>query len=148
MPSPLDPSHQAGPIVVTLLYVGVYYAFQLYVMRVKMRLEAVYRARDERFDRYFGQDREMLAADRIQLNMLEHMPPFLVLLWLTAVFVGPGPATLGGVIYLLARLGYPLAMGSRLGRGIPARIMLSTAPGYLVLAGFSAALLVTLLRGA
>jgi uncharacterized membrane protein YecN with MAPEG domain len=132
----LDIGHQAGPIAVTLAYVLLYYGFQVNVLRVKSRLSREYAARGEKFDRYFSQDRHMLAADRQQLNMLEHMPPFLVLLWLVAIFVGPLWATVGGAVYVAARLAYPFAMGSRLGRGVRGSISLATGPGYLVLVYF------------
>ncbi|MFT5686586.1 MAG: hypothetical protein ACI8RZ_007542, partial [Myxococcota bacterium] len=140
MEHPLELSHQAGPVLVTLAYVALYYAFQIRVALTKARLAREYRKRNEKFDRYFGQDRQMLAVDRVQLNMLEHMPPFLVLLWLHAVFVGPTGATVAGTIYLLARGAYPLLIGGRLGRGVKASIFISTLPGYLVLVYFCSAL--------
>lgn len=144
MPNPLDIGRQAGPILVTIAYVALYYAFQIHQLRVKTRLSREHEARGEKFDRYFGQDREMLAADRIQLNTLEHMPPFLVLLWLNAVFVGPLSATVAGGLYVAARAGYPLVLGRRLGRGIRAQVLLSTGVGYGVLIWFSGALIFTL----
>jgi hypothetical protein len=61
------------------------------------------------------------------------MPPFLALLWLDAVFVGPFNATIAGAVYLAARIAYPLLMGPRLGRNIRPSILLSTGVGYLVL---------------
>lgn len=130
-----------GPIVVTLIYVLLYYLFQIHIMRVKGRLVREYKERGEKFDRYFGQDRHMLAADRIQLNMLEHMPVFLVLLWMAAVFVDPMFATVVGGIYTGARAIYPFLMGDRLGRGIPARILIATVTGYLCITAFAGALL-------
>ena len=136
----------AGPLVVTLAYVALYYAFQVNLLRVKLRLAAEYAARGEKFDRYFGHDREMLAADRFQLNMLEHMGPFLVLLWLNAVFVSPWSATVAGAVYVVARALYPFAMGDRVGRGVRAAIFLSTGPGYLVIAWFACALGFALLK--
>jgi hypothetical protein len=135
-------SEYAGPVIVTVLYVLVYYGFQIHQARVKLRLAAEYAARGEKFDRYFTQDRQMLAADRYQLNMLEHMPPFLSLLWLHAVFVSPLGSTIGGGIYLAARLVYPLLMGRRLGRGIRETILFATVPGYLVILYFAGALAV------
>jgi hypothetical protein len=54
----------AGPLLVTVAYVCVYYAMIGNQLRVKTRLRRAYRARGETFDRYFGNDREMLAADR------------------------------------------------------------------------------------
>ncbi|MEQ9499724.1 MAG: MAPEG family protein [Deltaproteobacteria bacterium] len=131
----------AGPILVTLAYLLLYYVFQLHIMRVKGRLVSEYKARGEKFDRYFGQDRHMLAADRIQLNMLEHMPPFLVLLWLAAVFVEPVFATVVGGVYVAARALYPFLMGARLGRGIQARILIATVTGYLALLALMGGLL-------
>lgn len=131
---------QTGPVVVTLLYVAIYYGFQLNVLRVKTSLEREYSARGEKFDRYFGQDRTLLAADRIQLNMLEHMGPFLVLLWANAVFVSPWSATVVGAVYLASRVLYPFAMGSRMGRSPRAIILAATVPGYGVIAWYAGAL--------
>lgn len=140
-------AHYAGPVTVTLAYLGVYYASMINVARVKARLARAYAKQDKKFDRYFGEDREMLAADRIQLNALEHMPPFLALLWLTAVFVGPAQATIAGWVYVVARGLYPILMGRRLGRGIRARLLVSTGPGYLVLLYYVGALIAGLLGG-
>ncbi len=134
-------SEFAGPLIVTLLYVGLYYAFQINIAFTKLRLHKAYATKGEAFDRYFGKDREMLAADRYQLNMLEHMPPFLVLLWLNAVFVSVETATLAGGIYVGARAIYPVLMGSRVGRDVKSRIYVATAPGYLVLCWFAGALI-------
>lgn len=136
----------AGPLLVTVVYVAVYYAMIVNQLIVKTRLRRAYRARGESFDRYFGADREMLAADRYVGNTLEHMPPFLFLLWLNAVFVGPRGAVLGGAAYVVSRLVYPLMMGRRLGRGVPARMMFATLIGYAVLAYFAARLVMTLFR--
>ena len=130
----------AGPIGVTVGYVALYYAFQINILRVKTRLGREAASRGERFDRYFSQDRSLLAADRMQLNTLEHMPVFLALLWLNAAFVSIESATLAGAIYVGARALYPFVMGARLGRGVRALIMLSTVPGYVVIAWFCAAL--------
>ena len=128
--TPLDVHHQAGPIAVTLVYLLFYYALQLYQMRVENRLFREYADRGEEFDRYFGQDREMLAADRMQLNTLEHMPAFLVLLWTNAVFVGPRATAIAGCVYVIARILYPIFLGQRVGRQAPARIVVATYLGY------------------
>jgi hypothetical protein len=145
--STADLSAHTGPILVTLAYVGVYYAFMVNVLRVKTRLYAAYKARGEKFDRYFDQDREMLAADRIQLNTLEHMGPFLVLLWLNAVFVGPYWATVAGAVYVASRAIYPLLMGGSLGRGIASRVYVATFLGYAVLTYYAGALVFALVTG-
>jgi len=135
----------AGPLLVTVAYVLVYYLMITNQLIVKTRLRREYRARGESFDRYFGADREMLAADRYVGNMLEHMPPFLILLWLNAIFVGPRGATLVGAVYVVARLVYPLVMGRRLGKGVPTRMLFVTVIGYLVIAAFAVRLAIAAL---
>jgi hypothetical protein len=73
------------------------------------------------------------------------MPPFWVLLWLNAVFVGPVGATIGGAIYVAARAVYPFLVGSQLARNIPLRVVFATFAGYFVLIYFTGALVATLL---
>jgi hypothetical protein len=132
----------AGPLLVTVAYVLVYYVMITNQLLVRTRLKRAYRARGETFDRYFNTDREMLAADRYVGNTLEHMPAFLLLLWLNAVFVDPRSASWAGAVYVGARLLYPFVMGRRLGRGVPTRILFVTVVGYLVLTYFVTRLVV------
>lgn len=145
---PLDPTPYAGPLIVTLVYLLLYYVFMTQVARVKGAVAKEWKDRGEKFDRYRSGDPKMLAADRIQLNVLEHMPPFLVLLWLNAVFVGTTSATIAGAVYVAARVSYPFMMGPKLGRGIKAKVMIATVPGYLVIAWYVGALVWALLGGA
>ena len=140
-----DATAFSGPLTVTLAYLALYYGFQLNVYRVKVGVARAHHKRGEKFDRYFTQDRELLAADRMQLNTLEHMPPFLILMWLVAVFVGPQPATIAGAVYLAARAYYPLVLGTRLGGGIKPKILLSTGVGYGVLVYLAGALVMAML---
>jgi len=140
-----SPHRLAGPLLVTVAYVLVYYLMIINQVVVKTRLRRAYRTRGETFDRYFGGDREMLAADRYVGNMLEHMPAFLILLWLNAVFVGPRGAALAGTVYVATRLIYPLMMGRRLGGGVAARIMFATLIGYAIVAYFAVRLVVVAL---
>lgn len=142
-----DITPYTGPVLVTLAYLAVYYGSMLNIVRVKVRLNRAYRERGEKFDRYFGQDRELLAADRIQLNMLEHMPLFLVLLWLNAVFVGTSFATAAGAAYTAARALYPFMMGSRVGRMQRASILVATVPSYLALVALAGGLVSALIAG-
>jgi uncharacterized membrane protein YecN with MAPEG domain len=111
----------------------------LHGLKVKVRLHRRYRQDGGRFDRYFGQDREMLASDRYQGNMLEHLPAFLALLWLHAVFAGTWGATAGGAVYVATRVAYPILLGSRLGDDIPQRVLVATFSGYAVLVYFCVA---------
>jgi uncharacterized membrane protein YecN with MAPEG domain len=134
----------AGPLSVTVAYVLVYYVFIANQLRVRMNLRRAYRARGESFDRYLGGDREMLAADRYVGNMLEHMPAFLLLLWLNAIFVDPRGTSVAGAIYVGARVIYPFVMGSRLGKGPPTRILFATLLGYGVLVYFITRLVVAI----
>ena len=123
-----------GPAWLTLASVGLYYLFMVHVLRTKVRVGREYQQRGEVFDRYHSRDREMLAADRIQLNMLEHMPAFLILLWLHALIVGVDEATIAGGIYVAFRAAYPFVLGKRLGRAVPKRLLFVTFGGYAVLA--------------
>lgn len=129
-----------GPVLVTVVYFAVYYALHLRVLRTKRLLKAEYRARGEEFDRYFSQDRRMLAADRSLLNMLEHMPPFVCLLWLNAAFVGSFGATVAGSVYVVTRSAYPFLLGARMGTQLPGRLLVATYAGYGVLLYLAAAL--------
>ncbi len=131
----IDPALIVGPAWVTLAYVLLYYLFICNVLRVKISCVRAARAKGQRFDRYFGQDRHMLAADRIQLNMLEHMPIFLVLLWLLAFVGSATEATVLGAIYTGLRVIYPIAMGTKLAR-FPTRILPITFGGYAILLVF------------
>lgn len=133
----MTPQEYAGPIWVTFAYCLLYYAFVGNAARVKKALAREYAARGEPFDRYFTTDRRMLAADRLQLNTLEQMGPFLVLLWVYAIFVSPLSATVGGAVYVLARAVYPYFLSGRIGRDIPGRLLLTTLPGYAVIAWFA-----------
>lgn len=119
-----------GPILITVGMLALYYCFLMNILRTRIRLHKKYKAENKKFDRYLSGDREMLAADRIQLNLLEHMPLFLTLLWLVAIFDTVENATCAGSIYLASRILYPFLMKQRLGREIPGRILLSTMIGY------------------
>src|SRR3954470_9960322 len=110
----MSPRMFAGPLLVTVAYLVVYFLLFGNQLVVKTRLRRAYRARGETFDRYFNTDREMLAADRYVGNMLEHMPALVTLLWLNAVFVGPLGATVEGGAYVVSRVLYPFVMGPRL----------------------------------
>jgi uncharacterized membrane protein YecN with MAPEG domain len=137
-----------GPAWVTLACVGLYYLFMVHVLRTKVRVAREYEQRGEAFDRYHSGDREMLAADRIQLNMLEHMPAFLILLWLHALIVDIDEATIVGGIYVAFRAVYPVVLGKRLGRRVPKRLLFVTFGGYAVLVFLAIRIGMKLLAGA
>ena len=121
-----------GPILVTIGYFLVYYFFICLILKTKVKLHSSYKKDGKKFDRYFSQDREMLLADRTQLNMLEHMPIFLSLLWGHAIFVSITEATILGSAYTVIRALYPFVMGKNIGKDIPKRILLVTFSNYLI----------------
>ena len=124
----------ASVIWVTLGYVALYYVFMTHVAIVKIRVMRRCTENGERFERYTGHYPDLLAADRVQLNMLEHMPPFLVLLWLQAVVVSPRSASIMGAIYVIIRALYPVFLGGKIKSNIPVRLMVNTFAAYGVLA--------------
>ncbi|MCB9684966.1 MAG: MAPEG family protein [Alphaproteobacteria bacterium] len=144
----MDASPYAGPIAVTtatlLLWYGLLMGLQ---SRTKYRLRSEYAARGESFDRYFGQDRRMLAADRAVANTQEQLLPFLVSLWLHAVFVSTTSATALGAVWVLLRAAYPLLLGSELAGTQSKRVFFATGPSYAVVAWLVGSTLVKALTG-
>jgi hypothetical protein len=120
-------------IWVTILYIILYYLLMVYGLVVKMKILKRCKAEGVVFDRYSQQYPELFASDRMQLNTLEHMPPFLVLMWLNALVVGPHSATILGSIYLVLRILYPFFMGYKLKNLVPLRLFINTFSGYAVL---------------
>ena len=129
--SQLDLAQYQGPVLVTALYFGLWYALLFGLQsRTKYRLKAEYAARGEVFDRYFGQDRQMLAVDRAVANTQEQMVPFLTAMWLHAVVVSPVHAAWLGVAYIALRTIYPLLLGRQVGGTQSKRVAMVTFPAY------------------
>lgn len=130
----LDAGALQGPIAVTAAYFLLWYVLLLGLQRgLKYRLKDEYEARGEAFDRYFGQDRRMLAVDRLVANTHEQMGPFLVALWLHALFVSPQRAAWLGAAYVVLRALYPLLLGRELGNTQSKRVFFATGPAYLII---------------
>lgn len=122
-----------GPLVVTVAYFIVWYGFLFGLQtRTKYRLKARYEKEGKVFDRYFGQDEEMLAVDRAVANTQEQRAPFLASLWLFAVFVSPTHATWLGAAYVVLRGTYPLLLGRRVSKVQSKRVALVTFPSYAI----------------
>ena len=122
-----------GPIAVTFAYFVLWYYLLLIRQRgTKYRLQREYRAQGKQFDRYFGQDEEMLAADRAVINTQEQMVPFLSSLWLHALFVSIPGATWLGAVYVGLRSLYPLLLGRKLSRIQSKRVYFVTLPCYAI----------------
>ena len=124
-----------GPLVVTVAYVLLWYGFLFGLQtRTKYRLKARYQKEGKVFDRYFGQDEEMLAVDRAVANTHEQMVPFLVSMWMYALFVSPAVAASLGAAYLVLRAIYPFLLGARIEQMQPRRVALVTFPCYGIIA--------------
>lgn len=127
------------PVIwVTLVYILLYYVFLLHALRVKLRVARRCKEAGEPFRRYTQHYPEILAVDRVQLNTLEHMPPFLVLMWLHAHIVSPTSAAYLGTVYVAIRATYPLFLGSALHTSFPKRVFINTFSGYAIFVIFAA----------
>ncbi len=58
-------------------------------------------------------------AYRVHANTLEQLVPFLVALWLCAIFWAPLPAAILGIVWLFARVIYAFGYYSAPGRRVP-----------------------------
>lgn len=129
----LDLTQLHGPVVVTVAYLLLWYSLLFGLQtRTKYRLKARYEKDGEVFDRYFGQDAEMLAVDRAVANTHEQMGPFLVSLWIFAIFVSPRYATWLGAAYVVLRSIYPFLLGKRVSKVQSRRVALVTFPCYAI----------------
>lgn len=130
----LDPKAFVGPISVTIAYFALWYGLLFGKQsRTKYRLIAKYKEEGKDFDRYNTNDPEMLAADRAVGNTQEQMVPFLLAMWLCAVFSSPLHATVLGSAYVVLRTIYPFLLGSRLEKANPKRVFFVTGPCYLLI---------------
>ena len=128
-----DAAQLRGPLAVTVAYFLLWYALLFGLQtRTKYRLKARYAGEGKVFDRYFGQDPEMLAADRAVSNTHEQMGPFLVSLWLFAVFGSAAHATWLGAAYVALRGIYPFLLGSQVSKVQSKRVALVTFPCYAI----------------
>ena len=138
-----------GPILVTASYFLLWYFLLFFLQRqTKYRLQKEYLARGETFDRYFGQDEQMLAVDRVVINTQEQMVPFLSALWLHSVFVSSQHAAVAGVIYVVLRSIYPILLGKKLSKMNPKRVYFVTLPCYLIIFYLLGSVVYHALRGA
>ena len=97
-----------GPIQPGMIWIGwitiaamiLYIATALEVARARgrHRIEAPVMTGNPDFERVV----------RVQANTLEHLVPFLAMLWLCAVFWAPLPAALLGVVWLFGRAVYAI----------------------------------------
>jgi hypothetical protein len=130
----LDSNPFVGPVLVTVAYLIFWYYLLAGLQRkTKYRLKKEYEDQGKVFDRYFGQDEQMLAVDRAVINTQEQMVPFIAALWMFSAFVSPSIATLLGTVYIVLRFFYPLLIGKRLSKIQPKRVYFVTLPCYLII---------------
>jgi len=123
----------AGPVAVSVAYMLLWYVLLLGHQRgTKYRRKAALAREGQVFDRYFGRDGEMLAADRAVMNTLEQMGPFLLGLWMCAAFYSASFATGLGAVYVVLRAVYPFLLGRSLSNINPKRVALVTIPCYAI----------------
>ena len=132
---------KVAPILrVTLGWFSLFFAFLFYQSWSKFyalkALKKESKAKDSKVPSFVdvkygmaaGNKHFALNADRTVGNMMEQSLPFLVSLWLHAIFVDIGSAAQLGWIWLLFRAIYPVVFA----RGVPL-LFLSTVPGYSIL---------------
>ncbi len=142
----IDVAALRGPVLVTAAYFALWYYLLLGLQRgTKYRLLDEYAARGEQFDRYFGHDARMLAADRAVANTHEQMVPFLTTLWLHALLVSPTWATILGSAYVGFRALYPVLLGKSVERTQSKRVIFATGPAYLIVLILGGSTVVTVL---
>ena len=147
MSESIEPILWRGPVLVTAVYFVLWYYLLLgRQRRTKYRLIAEYAARGEEFDRYFGQDPQMLAVDRAVINTQEQMVPFLVAMWLHAWLVSPLYATGLGALYIILRAVYPKLLGNDLSKTQPRRVFFVTGPCYAIVFYLLGSAVYTVLR--
>merc|ERR1712113_1161508 len=127
---PLEMDEYSLVVGATVAYFLMWYGFLCHQMI--MRGSASQRAESKginltRFDYRFA-DWEM--ADRTLLNAQEQMVPFLLPMWLYAVFCNPHAAGVLGYIYVLFRFLYPIFWSVN-GR-FSILVEISTQPNYMV----------------
>lgn len=123
-----------GPVLVTIIYFLMWY-YLLFKIQVgtKFRLIKEYQNEGKVFDRYFSRDKQMLTADRVVINTLEQMVPFIAALWLHAIFVSPIGASWCGGVYIALRLLYPKLLADKIINAQSNKIKFVTLPCYLII---------------
>jgi hypothetical protein len=121
------------PIWVTIAYIGLYYCFLFGQALTKMYVyhftnAAVIKDKKLSYSKFKYEFKGPLALtlDRTVGNTLEQAIPFLLGLWLSAVFSSPHIAAKFGWLYIASRLIYPFCFYG----GLP-WLLMSTVPGYL-----------------
>ncbi len=143
----IDLNVLAGPVLVTCAYFLFWYYLLLIRQRgTKVRLRKEYNERGETFDRYFGQDAQMLAADRAVINTQEQMVPFLFSLWMYGLLVSSFYATLLGGIYVVLRAIYPFLLGRSLSKINSKKVAFVTFPCYGIIFTFIAGSAMAVIR--
>jgi hypothetical protein len=127
-------SKYQGPLRVTICYISLYYIF--IIIQVSLKYYAYFQEKSKNdkiklADVKYNTIRNplVLTGDRSVGNTLEQAIPFLVSLWLHAIFVDTEYATYVGSIYVLTRSFYPVVF--RLGAPF---LFFSTIPNYICIA--------------
>jgi glutathione S-transferase len=122
-----------GPIQPGMIWIGwitlaalvLYLAMAIYVSRA--------RARDGVNPPTMSGPPAFECAVRVHANTLEHLVPFLVALWMCAIFWAPLPAAILGVVWLFGRVIYAFGYYSAPGRRIPGFVIAMIALVLLII---------------
>lgn len=130
-----SPSNLSGTIIVTCVYCIMFYIFLGHQVQVKFAPKLTDDVREQ----------AKLIADRAVINTQEQMVPFLVLLWLEALFVNFHVAQTLGAIYVFFRFLYPV-MWALYGTFNTA-VELSVQPNYQIVFYFMVCILGKAING-
>jgi len=122
---------------VTVLYMLMYISFM--ILQLNTRDAAVARAKvagktlpeGKPFASYVADDEGARMGERVFLNTLEQMGPFLISLWMCAAFVSCELATVLGSVAIVARCLMPLLWSMGPGGAWNIKVELSTQPYYI-----------------
>ena len=123
-----------GPIWVSITFMVMLYLFLFAQALTKFYLyhftKAAYTKDEKKLPynkfKYESDTRLKITLDRTPGNTLEQAIPFLMGLWLSALYVSPETATRFGWLYICSRAIYPVCFYY----GVP-WLLVSTVPGYL-----------------
>jgi glutathione S-transferase len=120
------------PSLVTLIALLLYLAVCINVGRARTRygIKAPATTGDPGFERAF----------RVQMNMLEHLPLFLAVLWLFALFVDPAWGSAIGAAWIVGRALYAEAYGRDVAKRGPGFLIAMTAEIVLLVGALVAVL--------
>lgn len=138
--APMDMGEFKGVIVVTVGYFLVYYTLMMLQIHGKRSAREASGSDRASWNRSTDMNPMWVMADRSFLNALEQQVPFLLPLWLHAVFVCPKVSAWMGAVAVFARALFPIFWSVKGEWNMLVEV--STQPYYLVVFYFLGALMI------